>query len=295
MAQQKIELRKIRDLSENLNDTFAFIRENFKPLLTSFLAIGGIFMLANSILNGIYQSQVGGGMLRNIMGGNSTPMTSPFDIITPTYFVVVGLAWLNLMAMGVVITCYMKLYDQSTGEAPTIEQVWNEFKKHFLKVALFNIPLTLLMIVGFVLCLAPGIWLAVVLMPFSIILIVEEQTFGDAWNRCFAIIKDNFWSSLGIYLLVYIIYAFSAGIISGVFAVLTGFISYFTTNDISSTIGIATSVLNIFSFVFYIVFYVSVCLHYFNLAERHDGTGLQRRLDTLGETGNDFNNVQEQY
>jgi uncharacterized membrane protein len=94
---------------------------------------------------------------------------------------------------------------------------------------------------------------------------------------------------------VYIIYSFTAGIISGVFALLTGLASYFTTKDVSATIGIATSVLNIFSFVFYIVFYVSVVLHYFNLTERQYGTGIMQRLNTLGEKGNDINNVQEQY
>ena len=59
MAEQKIELRKIRDLSENLNDTFTFIRQNLKPLVTSFLGIAGIVMLANAIVGGIYQSQAG--------------------------------------------------------------------------------------------------------------------------------------------------------------------------------------------------------------------------------------------
>jgi ABC-type dipeptide/oligopeptide/nickel transport system permease component len=96
-------------------------------------------------------------------------------------------------------------------------------------------------------------------------------------------------------LLVYLIYAFSAGIISAVVGGITGLISYFTTKDISTTIGVVTSVINIFSFLFYIVFYVSVCLHYFNLSERYDSSGLRRRLDTLGQTGNNFNDVQEQY
>ncbi|MEJ7829689.1 MAG: hypothetical protein WKF91_15875 [Segetibacter sp.] len=302
MAEQKIELRKIRDLSENLNDTFGFIRQNFKPLVTSFLIIAGIFMLANSILNGIYQGGVMGGAFKDFMRGyedgvrgNRNTTRSPFWMFNETYFVVVVLAWINFIAMSAVITCYMKLYDRLQKQAPTIQEVWDEFKKYFLKVLLYSVPIALLTAAGFAFCLIPGIYLAVVFVPFSIAVIVEDETFGGAWNRCFALIKDNFWNSFGTYLLVYIIYSFSAGIISGVFALLTGLASYFTTKDISTTIGIATSVLNIFSFVFYIVFYVSVVLHYFNLAERQYGTGVLQRLNTLGEKGNDFNNVQEQY
>jgi ABC-type dipeptide/oligopeptide/nickel transport system permease component len=141
----------------------------------------------------------------------------------------------------------------------------------------------------------PGIYLTVALMPFATVLIVEDKPFNEAWNRCFTIIKDHFWISLGIYLLVYIIYSFSSSIISVIVGGIAGLISYFTTNNISATVGIVTSILSIFSFVFYIIFYVSVCLHYFNLAERHDGTGMLQRLNELGGSDNDFNNVHEQY
>lgn len=293
MAEQKVELRKTRDLSENLNDTFTFIRQNLKPLVTSFLGIAGVIMLANAILNGIYQGETAS-VFKDILGGRTT-VRSPLSIISPTYFAVVILGWINYIAMNVVIVSYMKLYDSFRGESPAIQQVWEEFKKYFLKVFLYSIPVTLLTIAGFAFCLLPGIYLAVVFAPFSIAVIAEDKTFGEAWNRCFTIIKDNFWPSLGIYILVYFIYAFSAGIISAVVGALAGLISYFTTKDISSTVGIVTSVLSVFSFLFYIIFYVSVCLHYFNLAERHDGTGMMRRLDTLGGSGNDFNNIQEHY
>lgn len=294
MAEQKIELRKIRDLGENLNDTFSFIRQNFKPLVTSFLGIAGVIMLANAILSGIYQGETTGNVFKDILSGRNT-VRDPFSFIGPTYFAMIMLGWLNYIAMNVVIVSYMKLYDLSQGRSPTIQEVWEEFKKYFLKVFLYSIPIGLVTLAGFAVCMFPGIYLAVVFAPFSIAVVVEDQTFSGAWSRCFTIIKDNFWPSLGIYILVYLIYAISAGFIATFIAVLTGLVSYFTTKNISSTIGIATSVLSVFSFVFYIIFYVSVCLHYFNLAERNDGAGMRRRLDTLGGSGNDFDNIQEHY
>lgn len=295
MAEPKIELRKTRDLSQNLNDTFAFIRQNFRPLIVSFLAIAGIFMLANSILSGIYQGGVMGGAFKDIINGNRNISRSPFWMLNGTYFVVLILAWLNFIAMTTVIICYVKVYDQKNGEEPAVTEVWEEFKKYFLKVAVYSIPVTFVTIVGYGFCLIPGIYLTVVFAPFFIAVIFENDTFGKAWERCFTIIKNNFWSSLGIYFLVYLIYAFSAGIISGILAVAAGALSYFTTKDISMAVGIFTSVLNIFSFVFYVVFYVSVILHYFNLAELHYATGMMRRINNLGETGNNLTDIQEQY
>jgi hypothetical protein len=298
MAEQKVELRKVRDFSENQHDTFLFIRQNLKPLFTSFIAIAGIFMLAHSILTGMYQRN-SISAFRDIFNGRTMSdagLNSPFaTMFNGTYFLVLFLAWANFVAMNVVVTSYMKLYDTSDGVAPTIEEVWNEFKKHFFTVLFSTIPITLLIVVGFLFCLIPGIYLSVVLTPFAIILMVEEQSIGGAWNRCFAIIKENFWPSFGLYFLVYLICAFSGGIISAIVAGVAGAISYFTTQNIAATVGIVTSVLNIFSYVFYIIFYVSVNLHYYNLAEKHDGTGIMRRLDTLGRTTGDFNSTQEEY
>jgi hypothetical protein len=294
MAQQKVELRKIRDLSENLNDTFLFIRQNFKPLITSFFAISGIFMLANAVLQGVYQSQVGG-VFENVIKGDRTSVNSPLWMFNENYLLVMLSSWVNYTAMSVTVTCYMKLYDASKGEAPAIEEVWNEFKKYFLKVLFFSIPVFLLILIGLAFCLLPGIYLIVVFTPFSVVLIIEDKNFSEAWTRCTNIIKTNFWPSLGLYVLVYIISSFSAGIISLIFAGSAGLISYFTTRDISTTAGLVGSILSIFSFLFFIVFYVSVVLHFYSLVERHDGVGVMRRLNDLGNSASNFDNIQEQY
>src|SRR5215210_1341824 len=100
MAEQKVELRKIRNLSENLNDTFTFIRQNFKPLVTSFLGIAGIIMLANAIVTSAYQTKAGN-VFKDILG-NQNDVTSLFNSLGPTYFVVLLLGWLNFVAMNVV-------------------------------------------------------------------------------------------------------------------------------------------------------------------------------------------------
>ena len=46
-----MELRKLRDFGENINDTFQFIRQEFKPLLKSFFAIAGVLILVTGIVS----------------------------------------------------------------------------------------------------------------------------------------------------------------------------------------------------------------------------------------------------
>jgi hypothetical protein len=294
MAQQKVELRKVRDFSDNLNDTFVFIRQNLKPLLTAFLGIAGVFMLVAAILQGLSQNEMGSLIEEILNAGSSRAFTSPSQFMNEYYFLGIIASLATIIAMQVVIVGYLKVYESKSNEAPEIGEVWDVFKKYFLPVLVYSIPLYLLTIIGFMLCIAPGVYLAVVFMIFPAVIIMEDETFGDAFNRCFTLIKENFWPSLGIYLVVYLIYSFSAGIISAVVGLLTGLLSYFTTNDVGTTMAIVTSVLNIFTFVFYVVFYVSVTLNYFSLTERYDGTGMMRRLESLGGTTT-TNNTDEEY
>ena len=293
MAEQKVELRKIRDFSENLNDTFAFITQNFAPLVTSFLAIAGIFLLATAIFNGMYQSRFTE-IFQQIIAGREI-IRSPFQYFSGYTLFSPLLSWISMTAMHVTIIAYIKIYATEGGHKATLPEVWEVFKKYFLKVLIYTIPISLLTGVGFVFCVFPAIYFLVAFLPFPVVLIMEDQTFSGAFNRCFTLIKENFWLSLGLYIVVYLIYAIAAGIISATMAGVAGILSYLTTNDIRSTIAVAASVLGVFSFLFYIVFYISVALHYFTLTEKYDGTGMMQRLDKLGEGGNDFNNTGEQY
>lgn len=295
MAEQKIDLRKVRDFSQNINDTFVFIKQNLKPLLGSFLGIAGIFMLTCSIFNGLYQSQFGN-IFKEIFTNprSSRNPINTFNMFGMNYFLLIIFSLINIIAMQTAVIAYMKVYSNKD-ELPVFDEVWAEFKKYFLPILFYSIPLYLLIIVGMVFCLVPGIYFGVVLIPFPIVIMVEDASFGGAFNRCFKLIKQNFWPSFGIYIVTYIIYSFAAGIISFAVTIVSGLLAYFTTKDISTTIGIATSTLTIFSYIFYVVFYVAVVLHYFSLAEKQDGTGIMQRIDKLGNTDSDFTNIQEQY
>ncbi|MEO6330655.1 MAG: hypothetical protein ABIO55_17105 [Ginsengibacter sp.] len=294
MDEQKVELRKIRDFSDNLNDTILFIRQNLKPLLTCFVTIAGAFMLTSAILTGLYQNQWGS-LIQDILNRKNTRTTGAVNMFNGSFFLVLIFAWLNYVAMQVVVISYVKVYELKNGKMPLIGEVWDVFKKYFLKVFFYSIPISILTALGFFLCLFPGIYLAVVFVPFFAVLIVEDRPFGEAYSRCLKLIKDNFWISFGIYILTYLIAYFCGGIISLVLGSITGLISYFTTRDIDTTVVLIDAIINIFAFIFYIFYYVAVCMHYFNLSEKYDGIGMMRKLDSIGGNDQDFDNTKEQY
>ncbi|MEP6514162.1 MAG: hypothetical protein ABJA79_09840, partial [Parafilimonas sp.] len=184
MDEQKIQLRKIRDFSDVLSDTFQFLRQEWKPLGKAFLLIAGIFLLAISILNGFYQTNIFSSF-QQIETGNTANPFSAFDrVFTPTYFLLILVGVLAIVSMNVVVASYFKLYEAGI-VSPSVVQVWDVFKKYFLKCFFYYIPLILLLLIGFVLCFVPGIYLWVVLTPFSFVVVTEDLSFSDAFNRCF--------------------------------------------------------------------------------------------------------------
>ncbi|MBC8034240.1 MAG: hypothetical protein H7Y03_08850 [Chitinophagaceae bacterium] len=294
MAQQKIELRRLRDFGENLNDTFQFIRLNFKPLLATFFAICGVFMVTMAIFSGLYQSNTMS-RLESIVSGAALQDGGFLQIFGIGYFLLLLSMWLTYVMMQVTVTAYIKFYVENDGATPSIENVWDIVKRYFFKVLLYSIPIVLLQLVGFVFCVLPGIWLGVVMIPFVSVVIIEDQNFSSAFNRCFEIIKENFWTSLLLYFVALLIYSFMSNVIGLIVGGIVGFTAYFTTKDIGTTLGVVTSLFNMFSLTFYLVFLVSAALHYFNLVEKRDGTGLLSRIEGIGNTDKNHDNTEEEY
>ncbi len=300
MVEQKIELRKIRDFGEIFNDTFAFIKQEFKPLLRAFLLIGGFFILAAGILGGIYQDDSLSGLLKQFQSGSynvEDRVEDPFQrIFSPIYFLLIFLSVLSWLVIRILLAVYMKLYVANGNESPTVDAVWKNTLPYLVSVFFYSIVIGILVIIGSVFCLLPGIWLLVVFAPINLVFVIEDASLGTAISRCFQIIKDNFWASFGVYIIAYLIYFVSSSIISVIVGAIAGTASYFSTGgDLSKTIGIVSGILNIFSQLMYIIFFVSVALQYYNLVEIQDGDGLMSRIDTLGNQTTTNTETEEQY
>jgi len=294
MAEQKIQLRKLRDFGENFNDTFLFLRQNLKPLLKSFFAISSISMVGLAIFYGINQSR-SFSMIGSIFKGRSTTANPYSNILTIEYLMLLIFLLLTFITMEVVLGAYIKYYLENDGRKPGIEEIWTIFKKYFFKIFFYSIPIALITMVGFIFCLAPGVYLWVLFTPFPLIVMIEDRDFVETYERCLQLIRENFWISFAIYLVAYLIFYVSHGIIDGISGIILGVTAYFSTEDVSTTLGIATSFVSIFSYCFYIVYFISVALQYFSLVEKHDGTGLMSRIDNIGKHQTDYNNSEEQY
>ena len=153
MAEQKIQLRKLRDFGENFNDTFLFLRQNLKPLLKSFFAIASVFMVGLAIFTGLYKSRAFSNFA-SILTGSPGNFDLYKYIFSFEYLMMIVFMWLTFITMEVVLGAYFKYYLENDGKRPEIDDVWALFKRYFLRIFLYSIPIFLVTIIGTLFCVA---------------------------------------------------------------------------------------------------------------------------------------------
>jgi hypothetical protein len=282
-----IELRKVRDFGDVINDTFAFIGQNWKPLLKAYAVICGFFIVASLVFSILNQLKMTSSMGTNnpfTMGRSMRYGTysSPFSMFGWEYFVAIFFTLVTYTSIYLTTMCFIALYREKGNIAPTPEEVWGYFKFYFFKALGTSILLGLMLGVGFVLCLIPGFYLLPALSLVIPVIVFENTTMGYAFGRGFKLIKDNYWFTLGVIIITAIIVYIAMAVIVLPLGILNASSVLLGAHKINSTYLIITAVASHICYVFYMVPAISISLCYFSLTEQVDSTGLMDRINNLG-------------
>jgi hypothetical protein len=295
MTQPNIELAKVRDFSAIINDSFLFLKQNFKPLLRSFFTFCGFFIVA-AIITGILQqlkmysffneNGVGEVASNGIMSYYNTWGT---EAALSVLFMV-----LSYTAIPVTVLCFITLYKEKGNVAPTNEEMWGYIKYYYLKILGCVILNAVIFVVGFVFCIVPGFWLYPILSLTLPIMIVENTSYGYAFNQSFRLIKDNWWTTFGALFIMGLIVGICAGIVT-LPATIWSIFSLATHTSGGTIATIITTILSHIALVLYILPVITLALCYFSLTEVKEGTGLMARINQIGEDKASNNLPSEEY
>jgi hypothetical protein len=294
-----IELAKSRDFGEIINDTFIFVRQNFKPLLKYFFIFCGFFLLATIATSILTQVN----MIRNVNNFNPNSFDAgsrfaAFSVFTPTYFLTILFLILEYVSISVAVLSFMALYKVKENQVPDTEEMWGYFKFYFLKALGSSFVIGILVIVGAIFCLIPGIYLYPVMSLVLPIMIIENTSFGYAFNHSFRLIKDNWWSTFGVLVVIIIILSVASMVVtipSSILGAGSIFLHFTKGTTISVTAVIITTILQGFMHILNILTVVATCLCYFNLTESKEGTSMLERINKFGTNSPDSNVTPEQY
>ncbi|MEJ7557284.1 MAG: hypothetical protein WKF66_03180 [Pedobacter sp.] len=275
-----LEFRKQREFGEIISDTFLFIKQNFKPLLKVFFYLCGFFILA-SILSAVTH-------LINVsdvlIDSSRRPQQAFSKMFSWSYFLVILLYLITYSAITVTTLSYIAVYIQKENVPPSPEEVWTYFKYYFLRVLGSTIPITLLMIVGFICCIIPGVYIFPALSLFFAVMVLENGSFAYSFGRAFKLSHKDWWATAGAMFIIWII-TYAAFLIPSLPGIILGMIIGFTQGaaSISKVWLVIATVVQYLSYVFMMIPLIGVALCYFNLAERLESGGLLARIDTLGK------------
>ncbi|GAA4330775.1 hypothetical protein GCM10023149_36190 [Mucilaginibacter gynuensis] len=292
----KFELRSIRDFGQIISDSFTFLKDNFKPLFIPLIVICGAFTLLGTVAYSFMQM----GMM-NMMDIKNQPNPNVFRSgIFNDYFLGMGLYYvavgLYYFLIFLVTFSYIAVYrEKKEQEKPTLEEVWGYVKYYFLRCIGSSFLLILLTIVGFVLCVIPGIYVSTVFALAMPIMIFENTSFSFAFSKCFKLISNNWWMTFGIIFVVSLIIGFAAGIASLPITLITVLKLFLVLKSFTTPLLVFFAFLVNVMYLSYSLLAIALSLCYFSYTERQEGTGLLDRINNLGKDDDASHLPTEQY
>lgn len=285
-----IVFKKERDLGMMITDAFKFIRDNWKGYFTSiFKIVGPVLALALLALIGYFFAISD---LMQGIGSDSANSLGFFKDFLPWFSILIVAYILLYTLLSMTSLYYIKSYIDTNGQ-PIHEDIRNKVKQNFWKFLGYGFLVSIVVLLGAILCYLPGIYLWIVLSLGASIMVFENRSVGDTFSHTFSLIKGQWWNTFGVKILVSLL----IGVLAQAFSIPTliyQFIKMATISQEDPTQMFSLFkdpiylLLNLLSYAFqFLLSSVSMIVGtfiYFDLNEQKNLTGTLERIDSIGET-----------
>ncbi len=281
--QNRFNFQQARGVSETLNATFAFIRQEFFPLGKAILYLVGPVVLITSYFSMYYFS----GIIQGAMQGGE-PQTVFRMMQSPYYWGTVALQMLGYVVNMLVVTYYIRFYIQNNNTAPSLNTVWIAAINDLPRIVFYDVIAYLIMVVGMLAFVIPGIYLSIGLSLLAIVAVHERPGLGKSISRSLKLIKGYWWFTLGVIILATLVSYVLQMILQMPFMLMgvaagINMKSAPSAGMIMNLSGILSVVLNLGT-LFYAIIFVALNIHYFSQREKKEATGLQQQIEQLGNS-----------
>lgn len=294
---QESDFRRERDFGQKISATFEFIGAHWRPLGRVLLYLVLPAALVQNVLSVLVQREVHG-HLREPRLHQGEALDNPLDIMqravwgtmtrSPLYWLntAVGTAFITLLVLSIYGYVVLLLQRRTPGPAVAVSEVWQVVRRAFLGTFLSVWGVYLVVGVGFLFLLVPGIYLSVALSLFFIVKLTEGTGFGDTVGRCLRLTRGKWWSTFG---LIFIMVLMLEMVLVGLGAVATllagGLTAVVHASREQSPLFtvVLTSINSALVLLIYPPLLLVLAFQYFNLVERQQGVGLLRMAQSLGQ------------
>lgn len=291
---QESDFRQERDFGQKISATFEFIGAHWRPLGRVLLYLVVPAALLQNILSVLTQMQLKSSMQAALRPGPSLDgallaQRALWGSVagSPTYWlnIVTGTALVTLLILSIYGYVLVLLGRQAPGPPVTVAEVWAVVRRGFIGTFFSVWGVSLLIILGFFLFI-PGVYLGVVLSLFFIVKLAEGTGFGATLNRCVRLTRGKWWSTFGLLvIMVLLLYVVLIGLGLGATLLSGGLGAVVHASQTSSPVFtvLLTSFNSLLVLLLYPPLLLVLAFQYFNLVERHEGVGLRRLVNSLGQ------------
>ncbi len=291
----KIEFRKVREFGEVINDTFLFLKQNFKPLMKAFVYLCGFFIVAGVIATVMNQVAMMNVVAKNTDYGFG--YGERFNaLFTLNYLFAIIFAILNYTAITVTVLSYIALYVEKGNVAPGVDEVWAYFKYYFFRALVSTVLVGVFIVICFICCIIPGIYVFPAMSLFFPVMMFENASAGYCFSRSFKLLKEQWWITAATLFIVWLI-TYACTLFVSLPAIILGVASAFTqgAKSVNTVTVVVTGVLQYLCQILYLLPLIGASFCYFNLRERQESTGLMERIAALGKPAGDLDTAPEDY
>lgn len=204
-TQNFVNFKQVRGLGDMLSDTFKFLKSEWQPFFITIIKIAivpVIIAIAAAIYFLIESSYFYSGVLN--FNQNEPDFNFNFSSIFLPLLAIVFSYIIAYALVTVTSLSYIKSYIKNKGVV-NYEEIQTDTKEQFWPyVGLFFLA-GLIILVGTLFCFLPGIYFWVVLSLSIPILIYQNKGVADSISDAFTLIKDNWWETFGILIVVQIL------------------------------------------------------------------------------------------
>lgn len=282
---KNMNLYQQRDFGEKINATIQYAVKQFRSLGTALLYIAGAPALIAGIASGVTSASMLSTRPTGQPGSYDLGYWMARQLSSPYYLVALVFALLIPLLVNLTVYSHLKVYDRSHGEPVTVEAVWAEVQSALGRAVATWVVVGILVIVATLFFVIPGIYLGVVFSLALATVVFEGASAGTFMGRCFELIRDKWWSTFGLIIIVSLI-AYLLSFVFNVPAAAVGMlVSLKIAPDMPVYVTILTSILStIGNILVSALVALGIAFQYFNLIELREGRSILAAIDSIGST-----------
>ncbi|WP_439181708.1 hypothetical protein [Carboxylicivirga taeanensis] len=207
----EIKLAKRRDFSGVINAAFQFFKQENKRFITTLLTYTGIPMVIMIAMLVYMAVQLTNGHFGSIV--NSPDASSIIGLLIPM-FVFILLALIVQIIVMATSYGYLKMYHEKGKDNFMPAEIGQQITRKFFPIIGYSIVISLLITVGLLFFIIPGIYFAIILTLIFPILFIEDKGLSKNFNRCFQVIRNHWWQTFGVLIVASLIVGIAGSVIS---------------------------------------------------------------------------------